>query len=290
MRKIVTDFLSGNVKTVCTQSRIIPTAGLPNLFDITQAAHICADSAESPLNFEGLRIKLPFKQCAFGAFFRPKDRDFLVLLNDNGYNIQGLALAEYQELPSRILGAFKITYDNNGVIQKVPRDTYTGYWTDYVMWDCIKNEDPDRVKCPTGNDFEEWEKRRSGWFEEIQNVTFASAVYTLFALSLLNCKNVSYSEIPCSPKLAKRFKERHGVPRPKQYTLTINPIRKAERHNSTPLFSSPQPLHICRGHFKNYDDKPLFGKLKGTYWWAPHTRGDISQGVIQKDYEIKLPQ
>ena len=35
-----------------------------------------------------------------------------------------------------------------------------------------------------------------------------------------------------------------------------------------------QALHICRGHFKTFTDiAPLFGKLRGTYWWADHIRG-----------------
>lgn len=39
---------------------------------------------------------------------------------------------------------------------------------------------------------------------------------------------------------------------------------------------------------KNFDDKPLFGKLKGTYWWNPHVRGTEESGVVEKDYRIKV--
>jgi hypothetical protein len=52
--------------------------------------------------------------------------------------------------------------------------------------------------------------------------------------------------------------------------------------------SLAKALHICRGHFKNFDDKPLFGKLTGTYWWQPHVRGTAEAGIVEKDYRIKL--
>ncbi len=47
------------------------------------------------------------------------------------------------------------------------------------------------------------------------------------------------------------------------------------------------PLHMVRGHFKTYTpEKPLFGRMTGTYWWAHHLRGDESAGVVHHDYEV----
>ena len=46
--------------------------------------------------------------------------------------------------------------------------------------------------------------------------------------------------------------------------------------------------HIARGHWKNYtEDKPLFGKLVGTYWWESQFRGSKKKGVVIKDYELE---
>ncbi len=45
-------------------------------------------------------------------------------------------------------------------------------------------------------------------------------------------------------------------------------------------------LHLCRGHFKSYDDRPLFGRVKGRFWWSAHARGSISQGAVFKGYEV----
>ena len=112
-----------------------------------------------------------------------------------------------------------------------------------------------------------------------------------FALALLNCKNVHAREQPCPPKLAKRYEERHGHKRPRYYVLDIEPMRQKFRdaNGGRDGISLAKALHICRGHFKNYDERPMFGKLKGTYWWQPHVRGTAEAGVVDKDYRIKLP-
>jgi len=47
------------------------------------------------------------------------------------------------------------------------------------------------------------------------------------------------------------------------------------------------PLHITRGHFKDYrDGKGLFGKYQGLFWWDQHVRGDPDNGVVLKDYHV----
>jgi hypothetical protein len=113
---------------------------------------------------------------------------------------------------------------------------------------------------------------------------------SLMTLALLNCKNVHTVEKPCSPKLAKRYLERRGHKRPRYYVLDIEPMKQIIRKESGgESVTLAKVLHICRGHFKNFDDKPLFGRLKGTYWWQPHVRGTAEAGVVEKDYRIKLP-
>lgn len=115
-------------------------------------------------------------------------------------------------------------------------------------------------------------------------------IVPVFVLQLLNCRNVNAKEKPCSPAQLKSFRKRHGYTRPKYYVLDIEPMKKVIRNESggDPV-TLARALHICRGHFKNFDEKPLFGKLKGTYWWQPHLRGTSEAGVVEKDYRIKLP-
>jgi hypothetical protein len=49
-------------------------------------------------------------------------------------------------------------------------------------------------------------------------------------------------------------------------------------------------MHICRGHFKDFTEKGLFGdqKMKGTFWWHSYVRGTPHR-VMFKDYNISGP-
>jgi hypothetical protein len=44
------------------------------------------------------------------------------------------------------------------------------------------------------------------------------------------------------------------------------------------------PPHLVMGHFKCYDEKPLFGRITGTFFWPAHFRGDEKNGKVVKDY------
>lgn len=73
----------------------------------------------------------------------------------------------------------------------------------------------------------------------------------------------------------------------KYYTLEINPMTKVlKTEGQINTNGLKQALHLCRGHFKAYDGKGLFGKYTGTYWWPSHYRGNESIGLINKTYEI----
>jgi len=117
----------------------------------------------------------------------------------------------------------------------------------------------------------------------------AYALVPFMTLSFMHCKNVGYVKTVPNEKLQRRRIRDGKVPLVTYKTLKIDPIKKiiASANNGNSDLT-PKSLHICRGHFKNFDDKPLFGKLKGTYWWPMHTRGSVEQGEIKKDYSIKI--
>lgn len=49
-------------------------------------------------------------------------------------------------------------------------------------------------------------------------------------------------------------------------------------------------LHICRGHFKTYtEERPLFGRYAGTFFFRDHARGAKESGEVKKDYDVKAP-
>lgn len=83
-------------------------------------------------------------------------------------------------------------------------------------------------------------------------------------LSLMNCRNVRRVEQIPRPKLSKRCESIHGRPAVRYYTLEIDPIKRIpEGEGSASEKELTKALHICRGHFKDYRERGLFGRQKG---------------------------
>jgi hypothetical protein len=106
-------------------------------------------------------------------------------------------------------------------------------------------------------------------------------------LSFMHCKNVELRDIPNDQGFERRFTKWHGRP-PVQYKdLNITPMQKVIRSAATEHKTGMhQALHICRGHFKDYRQRGLFGKIKGIFWWDQNLRGQESEGAIHKTYRV----
>jgi hypothetical protein len=113
-----------------------------------------------------------------------------------------------------------------------------------------------------------------------------------FAFALCSCKNVQIREHVVPLKQRRRHANQKRVVVDKFYTLQIDPMRKILRDavDSEAQGSLSRALHICRGHFKTFDESaPLFGKLAGSFWWQPHVRGESARGSVGKDYSVNSP-
>lgn len=110
----------------------------------------------------------------------------------------------------------------------------------------------------------------------------------MFCLALLNCRNVQTVDKPAPPAPILKQRAKKGIPYIQYKMLEVTPLRTVRqggtRKDGTP---EPQALHFVRGHFKDFSDKGLFGKYKGVYWWDSQVRGDVSKGIIDKDYVVK---
>lgn len=122
-------------------------------------------------------------------------------------------------------------------------------------------------------------------------VTLVSILVVLNAFALMNCKNVELVDNAPPPKLSKKHEKRHGEPLVVYKTIKVSSATL--KHYTDNLEALPKmgdanfPLHIMRGHFKDYrDGKGLFGRYKGVYWWDNHVRGDADNGIVIKDYEV----
>lgn len=114
------------------------------------------------------------------------------------------------------------------------------------------------------------------WFTGIMGPVF-------MALGFLHCRNVAVvdGEAPSSRR-AKRRSTRISYK-----ILNIEPMRRVlRREGQAHKTGIKKALHICRGHFANYEDKPLFGKYTGTFWVPAHTRGHLDNGAVVKTYSV----
>lgn len=109
----------------------------------------------------------------------------------------------------------------------------------------------------------------------------------LFAISLSHCRNVEVVTREPSAKESRAFQRRRGDSLVRYHVLQISPMRKVLEHEGTAgEVGLRRAVHICRGHFKDYRERGLFGRHRDVYWWEAHVRGHASEGLVLKDYEI----
>ena len=111
----------------------------------------------------------------------------------------------------------------------------------------------------------------------------------LLAISFMHCKNVSVDVVDRPEKLVRKWKK-NDDPRAemKYHTLSISQMQSVLRkEGNSESAGLKRALHICRGRFRDYRQRGLFGKHKGVYWFDQHVRGTASAGAIRKDYEVK---
>jgi hypothetical protein len=126
--------------------------------------------------------------------------------------------------------------------------------------------------------------------ETIMRVVMMALSTTLLAISFCHCRNVTLANIIPPPKLSKRYQQRHGRPLVRYHVIEIDPVRRIlESEGQASRDGLARALHICRGHFKQYQGRGLFGKLQGTYWWPVHVRGNPRSGISLKDYKVSRP-
>lgn len=120
-------------------------------------------------------------------------------------------------------------------------------------------------------------------------VCYQRMEFAFRVLQLLNCSNLEYEKHDTSEKLRKARKKKGKKPFHSFYTLRFSPKFKGhdDGNSGGALGLWSNRVHICRGHMKYYSpDKPLFGKYSGMFWWQSQLRGNKSEGIVEKDYEV----
>jgi hypothetical protein len=114
--------------------------------------------------------------------------------------------------------------------------------------------------------------------------------FSLMAISLMHCKNVTteVQKPDVSRQVRRHWQQKHGRPLSSYRVLKIKPRGDGRAERDQPSAATGLTReHIARGHFKTFtEDKKLFGKWTGTYWWEPQLRGNPQRGTAYKDYEV----
>ena len=112
----------------------------------------------------------------------------------------------------------------------------------------------------------------------------------LLAVCFLHCRNVRTEVIAPDAKVNRARARRGKRPLRRYKVLRIEPMTTTlTTEGGIEDAGLAKALHICRGHFKAYEERPLFGRLRGTWWWQDHVRGAIEAGVVEKDYLVDSP-
>lgn len=123
--------------------------------------------------------------------------------------------------------------------------------------------------------------------------TLALAMPIFYTFAFMHCKNVKVEPQPESRQVRRQAQrnEREGKPVLRYHVLNIEPMKHIlATEGRSGEVGIKKALNICRGHFKTYtEDRPLFGKFTGEWWWEAHKRGSSSVGEVTKDYNVLPP-
>jgi hypothetical protein len=110
----------------------------------------------------------------------------------------------------------------------------------------------------------------------------------MLAITFMHCQNVRFTVQSPPAGLSRKWQRKTGQPLTRYRLLEIGPVREILTHEGQrDQVGLKRALHVCRGHFKHYTDKGLFGKYQGTYWWPPHMRGTKESGEVIKRYDVQ---
>lgn len=126
-----------------------------------------------------------------------------------------------------------------------------------------------------------------GAFEKFGRLVTPSTFFCNYVFSLCAAKNAKLVDGPIDTR-TRAERRRGDAPYIRFKRLTIAPAFQSRggRHDRDERYGVP--LHLCRGHFKDYrESSGLFGKLKGLYWFDAHARGSADVGVVEKEYVVR---
>lgn len=125
---------------------------------------------------------------------------------------------------------------------------------------------------------------------ELERMFLSSMVPVFMVAAFMTCANVERVLEERPRALAWTRRERRRDPTVRFHVLKIKSMIEVLRgEGDIEREGLPRALHICRGHFKSYEEgNGLFGRedLRRRFWFSMHARGKSSAGIVAKDYDV----
>jgi len=167
------------------------------------------------------------------------------------------------EARSESVGHWLVGLDNDGQIEK-------------------RNDNDFYIFSPSRDIPIDFYFKNDDFFNTILGISFMT-------ISFMHCKNITIKEILPPEKVNRKRVKNNKKPLVRYHVLNIEPMKTVlKRVGNIESNGFKKAIHICRGHFKNYQGAGLFGKHKGLYWWDMHLRGNKEEGLINKDYKVSI--
>lgn len=118
----------------------------------------------------------------------------------------------------------------------------------------------------------------------------ADMTFMKHALLMLHCKNIVTEKVLPSEKLNKKRLKNHKLPFYSYHILkVVLPGSVGGKVTISVGTGTRHRLNFCMGHFKHYtEEKPLFGKHAGLFWWNEYARGNPELGKVEKEYHVEV--
>lgn len=170
---------------------------------------------------------------------------------------------------------------SNGTDFRIPTKTEATYLPYH-----LKLPQHDEVQYGVPANLADWWNKVGGSPAVVSDMFYCTVL--LKFLDLLRCKNIAIDEI-CNKEPTKKQKRRmEGNKRtlPEATYRTLSMTLPGQKKTATTTGLSRPGLSVAvdvrAGHFKTFTkERPLFGKVTGTFWWQPilKTRADVEYTI-----------
>lgn len=217
---------------------------------------------------ENEQLHFPFDQCyfEFTGDHRTEGRLHYALLTDYHKDSDSFVLTMFQKCQANdniwVLNKFSLIVEMGP-----PKPGATSNLSVIQIWDDSKTD------------------LESDSDDKVNKYFTLPLMFLTLALTVLTCNNVYYKTEYPDRALQKKRARKGKKPLYEYKALYVTP--PGERYKSGP----PKNLWTTRvnfriGGWKYYPPPGLFGKYPGRFWFNGIARGDASQGVVHKEYDV----